>query len=106
MTTMTHEKHNLHGDGDHECEVYHLDPADSGDYWDAVTTVPCPVPGCGQTVVWYEAGYVPGYRVCMRPAAGEAGVFDAESLRHRFFARGDASEPTLVRDACCESEEE
>lgn len=26
--------------------------------------VPCPAPRCGRALVWYEAGYVPGYRVC------------------------------------------
>lgn len=26
--------------------------------------VPCPT--CGAALVWYEAGYVPGYRVCVR----------------------------------------
>ncbi len=26
---------------------------------------PCPHAGCGLALVWYEAGYVPGYRVCL-----------------------------------------
>jgi hypothetical protein len=26
----------------------------------------CPAPRCGRALVWYEAGYVPGYRVCTR----------------------------------------
>ncbi len=26
--------------------------------------VPCPRKGCGRALVWYEAGYAPGYRVC------------------------------------------
>jgi hypothetical protein len=26
--------------------------------------LPCPVPGCARALVWYEAGYVPGYRIC------------------------------------------
>lgn len=26
--------------------------------------VPCPAPKCGRALVWYEAGNVPGYRVC------------------------------------------
>jgi len=25
-----------------------------------------PCPQCGAPIVWYEAGYVPGYRVCVR----------------------------------------
>lgn len=27
--------------------------------------VPCPRRGCGRGLVWYEAGYVPGYRICL-----------------------------------------
>ena len=27
---------------------------------------PCPARGCGRALVWYEAGYVPGYRICTR----------------------------------------
>lgn len=34
-------------------------------YWRQVDFTPCPV--CGAPVVWYEAGYVPGYRVCTGP---------------------------------------
>lgn len=96
---MRHEKHNLHGQGKREHEVYDL-PVVKGDYWASVTSVPCPVEGCGQIVVWYESGYSPGYRVCMHSAGN--GKLDAETLRHRFFARGDALAPTLVRDDCCE----
>lgn len=35
------------------------------DCWSQVEWTPCPV--CGAPVVWYEAGYVPGHRVCTRP---------------------------------------
>ncbi len=28
--------------------------------------VPCPHPRCGRALVWYEAGYVAGYRICLR----------------------------------------
>lgn len=28
--------------------------------------VPCPHRRCGRPLVWYEAGYVPGYRICTR----------------------------------------
>lgn len=28
--------------------------------------VPCPTRGCGAPLVWFEAGYVPGYRICTR----------------------------------------
>lgn len=37
---------------------------DEHDQWQNITDVPCPRPGCEGVVVWYEAGYVPGYRVC------------------------------------------
>lgn len=32
------------------------------DMWVEVDLTPCPK--CGSALVWYEAGYVPGYRVC------------------------------------------
>jgi len=51
------------------------------DVWPDITGAPCPVPGCGHELVWYEAGYVPGYRVCMaRLGSG----YDARTLRHQF----------------------
>jgi hypothetical protein len=40
-------------------------PQEFADYWIQVAFTPCPV--CGAPVVWYEAGYVPGYRVCVKP---------------------------------------
>ncbi len=92
------EPHDLHGTGHVDCEVYDMPPAGrADDYWAAVTDVPCPVEGCDHTVLWYEAGYVPGYRVCMAPT-GEDNVFDPETLTHRFLASGDAERPTLIRD--------
>lgn len=33
-----------------------------GDAWLAATVAACP--RCGAAIVWYEAGYAPGYRVC------------------------------------------
>jgi len=33
--------------------------------WVQANLTPCPV--CGAPLVWYEAGYVPGWRVCARP---------------------------------------
>lgn len=46
------------------------DPPFSGelenhDMWIEVDLTPCPQ--CGAALVWYEAGYVPGYRVCAGP---------------------------------------
>lgn len=32
------------------------------DYWTRLDFTPCPK--CGAPLIWYEAGYVPGYRVC------------------------------------------
>ena len=40
-------------------------PGECGDYWRQLEWTPCPK--CGAPLVWYEAGYVPGYRVCSRP---------------------------------------
>jgi hypothetical protein len=109
---MRTEKHNLHGTGSRKHEVYDMPlgphirlwpdnrPVPQREYWPAVTDVPCPVEGCTQTVLWYEAGYVPGYRVCMAPLGD--GLFDPQSIKHRFLAKGDANHPMLVRDDCCE----
>ena len=56
-------------------------------WWECITDVPCPVPGCDHTLVWYEAGYVPGYRVCM-PVIGQEddgrNIYDRDQIRHRF----------------------
>jgi hypothetical protein len=105
---MRTELHNLHGVGDREHEVYDMPQrGPERDRWDRVTNVACPVEGCNQTVLWYEAGYVPGYRVCMAPLPDVNGAYDIGTIRHRFLAgiaigAGD----TLIRDDCCEEEEE
>ena len=39
-------------------------PQEFPDYWETVNFTPCPV--CQAPIVWYEAGYVPGYRVCTK----------------------------------------
>lgn len=91
---MRHEWHDLHGTGGVECEVY--DMLAKSDYWSAVTDVPCPVEDCEQTVVRYEAGYVPGYRVCM---ARLGDGYDLGPIRHWFIAAGSAERPALIRDA-------
>lgn len=77
---MRYEDHNLHSTGTKRHVVFDM----PGSGWEAVTGVPCPVRGCKQTVVWYEAGYVPGYRVCMREV-GDA-TYDQTSIKHRFMA--------------------
>lgn len=98
---MRREEHNLHGTGWRECEVYEMPHGPDDDpYWGAVTGVPCPVSGCQHTVVWYEAGYVPGYRVCMAPFLDG---YDEASIRHRFLAQGNSAAPVLVRDREAES---
>lgn len=43
------------------------------DMWLEVDLTPCPK--CGAALVWYEAGHVPGYRVCAGP------------VHHHFLAR-------------------
>ena len=47
------------------CEPEYPGEWDGQSYWQQVDFTPCPV--CGAPVVWYEAGYVPGYRVCSQP---------------------------------------
>lgn len=92
---MRKEIHNLDGQGDRPHEVYDMTPHPG--YWPAVTDVACPVDGCDQTIVWYEAGYVPGYRVCMAAIPGVSDGYDMDTITHRFLAKGDAASPTLVR---------
>lgn len=79
----------IHGDGGGTYTAYVMPPAHPVDRWADITSSPrdghvvlCPVAGCGQQLVWYEAGYVPGYRVCMRPRSLQS--YDPASLRHRF----------------------
>lgn len=39
-------------------------PGEVSDGWLQLDFTPCPK--CGAPLVWYEAGYVPGYRVCAK----------------------------------------
>ncbi len=71
------EELDIHGDGGAQYTVYVMGPGS----WSAITDRPCPVEDCEQTLVWYEAGYVPGYRVCM---ARRGTRYDPATLRHRF----------------------
>jgi len=97
---MQHEQHDLHRTGAAEHEVYDMEPV-ADDIWAAVTNVPCPVKDCGQTVVWYEANYGPGYRVCARVTGN--GSFGQATIRHHFQARfRNSRAPTLIRHECCE----
>lgn len=43
-------------------------------WWDQGEWVPCP--SCGAPLVWYEAGYVAGYRVCARAPHHHARLSD------------------------------
>lgn len=67
-----------------ELSAWTMPPRSPTDAWAAVTGAPCPVPDCDQTLVWYEAGYVPGYRVCMAQDPDDPDCFSRDSLRHRF----------------------
>jgi hypothetical protein len=39
-------------------------PGEIAAYWQQLDFTGCPE--CAAPLVWYEAGYVPGYRVCSR----------------------------------------
>lgn len=53
--------------------------------WDVIGCfVPCPARGCGSGLVWYEAGYVPGWRVChLRGHAAQLTEDGRRAIRHR-----------------------
>lgn len=100
---MRIESHDLHGRGPRDHEVYFLPVGVRG--WDALQDLPCPVSGCDQTVIWYEAGYVPGYRVCVKRGAPyrRTGAlrFGIDTIRHRFMTTRTLD--GLIRDDCCET---
>lgn len=79
-----HGQWDIHGDGEPMTVGYEMPARDPWDMWRDVTDAPCPHPGCDQTLVWYEAGYVPGYRVCMRRRRRDDG-YDVGTLRHRWL---------------------
>ena len=64
--------------------VFDMPVENSHDYWQNVTDVPCPTAKCEGVVRWHEAGYVPGYRIC-------------DKCKKHFLAKGNASEPKLLR---------
>lgn len=78
---------NPDGTGSRLVPIYRMPPRDPHDIWADISSraapVPCPVPGCAQELVHYEAGYVPGYRVCMAPAPSGHGHL-VDTLRHHF----------------------
>lgn len=94
----------IHGDGGREYIAYTM-PRRGADLWAAITSYPdrppvqCPVPDCAQHLVWYEAGYVSGYRVCM--AAPCDGGYESRTIRHRFLLdpyRTRHTDPVLILD--------
>lgn len=40
-------------------------PQEFQSYWDQLDFTPCPI--CKAPVVWYEAAFVSGYRICSKP---------------------------------------
>lgn len=41
---------------------YPWEKTDCAAWWDRLAFEPCPK--CGAALIWYEAGYAPGYRIC------------------------------------------
>lgn len=60
---MRYEKANLDGKGQAVHATYDMPTLSQYDYWISVTNVPCPICHTG-TVVWNEAGFVAGSRIC------------------------------------------
>ena len=81
---MRIEMLDLDGCGPRRTRVCAVPRRRDGEYWPAVTDVPCPIATCGGQVRWAEAGYVPGYRICDRCG------------RH-WLAAGNAEWPALIR---------
>ena len=73
---------NLSGTGYVRTHVYDVPTADT--YWHAVTDVPCPLPSCPGIIRWYEAGYVPAYRIC-------------DQCQRHFLGGGTSAAPALIR---------
>lgn len=65
-------------------DVYVLPASGDGDYWSAVTDVPCPLASCDGVVRWAESGAVPGWRRC-------------DGCQREYLAVGSASAPALRR---------
>lgn len=83
MVTYTIARHNLDGHGATPTRVYAVAPV-GGEYWPAVTDIPCVADGCGGTIRWAEAGYAPGYRIC-------------DQCGRHYMASGTVTAPTLLR---------
>jgi hypothetical protein len=70
------------GSGPKPVCIYPMLRVEKHDYWSAVTNIECSCYSKG-TIRWYEAGYVPGYRICDK------------CLQH-FQADGDVDSPKLI----------
>ena len=87
------ENHNMDGIKPKPYKVYNVPLLNMVNAWDSVTDIPCPVEGCEHRVLWYENGYVPGYRVCMKEI--DKNKFLYESIKHRLMAK-PGPEPKLI----------
>jgi len=74
----------MDGRGVKRCRAYDMPQVDARDYWRNVTDVPCPAAGCDGAVLWHEAGYVPGYRIC-------------DVCGRHYLAKGTVEQPMLLR---------
>ncbi len=61
-------------------------------WWERGALVPCPT--CGYALLWCEAGYVPGWRICL---AGHASQLSADGRTAKRHARQDASTLAATR---------
>ena len=82
MSAYVMRRLNPSGTGARLHRVYRLPSLSPTNYWVSVTDVPCPSCGTG-TVLWHEAGFVPGYRRC-------------DKCKRHFLASSTVAEPELV----------
>lgn len=94
----THARRDMDGTGAQQYRGWVMPPGHPEDHWADITSYPgrdvlCPVPGCGQYLQWWEAGYVSGYRVCL---AGRDDTYDLGTLRHHFALLSEPGPAILV----------
>ena len=73
-------------------------PSTPNQAWYAVALPPCP--DCGGTLVWYEAGHVPGARKCMGKlivSEDDRPVFDVDSGCGSMFSVGARKGVVMLR---------
>jgi hypothetical protein len=61
-------------------------PAGTVPWWEIGEWVPCPT--CGAALLWCEAGFVPGWRICL---SGHASQLSGDGKRAKRHAAQDAS---------------